>query len=300
MHADGFTQVWNTDLSEVVVKQQQEKFPHMRWDVMDAMDTGLPNESLEAVIDKSLIDTLMCCQNSFKMLRCFMTEMYRIMQPRSFFMTFSLHTIDEVRKIFEQPYLHWKVDYFRLRCSRWNETDQRRTSVAHTMIVCEKIPASEPIPIDIPLSLSGTLTPEMEARLEKHAAATVERVAFDCASKGDLVIALDKALVSLEREWDEATRLARLQELGLVDANGKVLGEHDDDSDGGDTDDNDDDDDDDDDDDGDVYNSDESENGGVSGDKGGSGNDDTEVTKAGAASGTVSAPRAAVPNSKNE
>jgi EEF1A lysine methyltransferase 4 len=53
----------NIDISSVVINQQKAKYPHLTWLQMDVLEMTFPNESFDAVVDKSLIDTLLCSSN---------------------------------------------------------------------------------------------------------------------------------------------------------------------------------------------------------------------------------------------
>lgn len=55
----------NTDLSDVVIKQQAEFFPEQTWKVMDAMKLDFADKSFPVIIDKSLIDTLLCASQRY-------------------------------------------------------------------------------------------------------------------------------------------------------------------------------------------------------------------------------------------
>lgn len=59
----GYKNLWNTDLSDVVISQQAAKYPKQRWEVMDILDMKLPDLSVKCLIDKSLIDTLLCYED---------------------------------------------------------------------------------------------------------------------------------------------------------------------------------------------------------------------------------------------
>lgn len=68
-----------------------------------------------------------------------MSEIYRILAPGSRYITFSLHSIEENRKHFEKSCFSWKTSFFRVKSSRWKDTDEcYQRAVAHTMIVCDK------------------------------------------------------------------------------------------------------------------------------------------------------------------
>lgn len=59
-HSGGFKNIINTDLSDVVIKQQASKFPNQTWKVMDALNLEYDDKHFPVIIDKSLIDTLLC------------------------------------------------------------------------------------------------------------------------------------------------------------------------------------------------------------------------------------------------
>ena len=83
MHNAGYYNTINADYSEVAIAQQKKKFPDMNWVVMDAMgnflyfiiclqsnftmthyvhtiETKLASGSMPVIVDKSLIDTVLC------------------------------------------------------------------------------------------------------------------------------------------------------------------------------------------------------------------------------------------------
>jgi ubiquinone/menaquinone biosynthesis C-methylase UbiE len=56
----GYNRLVNIDLSSVVIKQQASKYPEQIWKVANALNMDFPDSSFPVVIDKSLIDTLLC------------------------------------------------------------------------------------------------------------------------------------------------------------------------------------------------------------------------------------------------
>jgi len=192
----GYRHCWNTDLSPVVIEQQRKCFPDQRWDVMDARDTGIDNNTVKSIVDKSLIDTLMCCSSSHEEIHKWLLETHRILQSNGIFICFSLHRIDEIKKYFNKECFNWNVSMFRLKSSRWDEGKNRRTSVAHSLVVCRKVDVSTgEIPESLPpLILPTTLTEEDEEELTKMAQKVIERVAFEQASLEKIVSLFDVAL----------------------------------------------------------------------------------------------------------
>ena len=60
---DGYVGLVNVDISPVVIEQQRERYPAMCWEVMDCLKLPANVETYEAVVDKSLIDTIMCASD---------------------------------------------------------------------------------------------------------------------------------------------------------------------------------------------------------------------------------------------
>lgn len=69
-----------------------------------------------------------------------MDEMLRILSPGGRFITFSLHSIDEVNHFYQVNHHdnHWQVKSYHLKSNRRNDTDLRKRAVAYTMIICDK------------------------------------------------------------------------------------------------------------------------------------------------------------------
>jgi hypothetical protein len=61
----------NADISEVVINQQRGRFPDMDWRVLDCLSpealrsAGLGRGALGAVVDKSLVDTVLCAKDRY-------------------------------------------------------------------------------------------------------------------------------------------------------------------------------------------------------------------------------------------
>ncbi len=60
---NGFVNLINTDLSDVVISQMRKRYPEMNWEIMDVLDLKFPDNHFPYVLDKSLVDTLMCYNN---------------------------------------------------------------------------------------------------------------------------------------------------------------------------------------------------------------------------------------------
>jgi hypothetical protein len=63
MYDDGYTSLVNVDISPIVISQQVQRFPHMEWEVMDCLDMPADDEQYFGIVDKSLIDTILCANH---------------------------------------------------------------------------------------------------------------------------------------------------------------------------------------------------------------------------------------------
>jgi len=209
MYNDGYHKIRNSDYSEVVISQQKRKFPHMTWELVDAMDSKFPSNSVQCIVDKSLIDTILCYQHSLDKMKVYMYEMFRIMKPGGRFITWSLHPIHEVVDHFDPVKFEWTVRAFNIISPRWQKNkENRHKSVAYTMIVCDKHGEDMLYPsideVHASLFEKGALTDEEYNNLRKEAADFNEKFAFDNASIDQLLKILDKTLETELLEFSDS------------------------------------------------------------------------------------------------
>ena len=64
MYDDGFHNITNIDISEVVISQMHDKYQskeHMDFSTMDVRNMEfIPDECFDAIIDKALFDSMLC------------------------------------------------------------------------------------------------------------------------------------------------------------------------------------------------------------------------------------------------
>lgn len=96
-------------------------------------------------------------------------EIYRVLAPGSRYITFSLHSVDEIENKYKSSRYQWQVSTFRIKSSRWNEREHRRRAIAHTMIVCDKPWEDGSFPCAVyPMKIPGTLENEEYYRLKTY------------------------------------------------------------------------------------------------------------------------------------
>lgn len=166
-YRDGYNTICNIDISSVVISQQQEVSPEMQWMVMDALNTTFHDESFPYILDKSLIDTVLCYKNSVVATFSLIQEMYRVLAPGGTYVTFSLHAEEEILDYFTFDEFQWAISTFKILNPRWtSEAQSCRRSVSHSMIVCHKPFKDGCYPISLPLSLTNVLSDDEYQKLK--------------------------------------------------------------------------------------------------------------------------------------
>jgi len=141
MYDAGFTEQLNFDTSDVVIEQCKERNisrPKMKFEVMDACKLPLPDASFEAIVDKSLIDTLRCCTGSSTFCKDFIDEMHRVLTPQGVFIALSLnsYTFADIIRYYDRSEYNWAVAWVNLPNPSYDpETENSET---YTFIVCSR------------------------------------------------------------------------------------------------------------------------------------------------------------------
>mmetsp|Transcript_24900 Transcript_24900/g.25119 ORF Transcript_24900/g.25119 Transcript_24900/m.25119 type:complete len:271 (+) Transcript_24900:283-1095(+) len=194
MHLAGYTNITNIDISSVVIGQQSDKYPQMKWLVMDVHNLSFENESISVILDKSLIDTVLCYSNSVEWTHRMIQELYRVLKPNGRFITLSLHSKADIACFFQLPQYDWTVSFYEILNPRWDQWCNSRRSMTHTLIICEKH-KKDPKDKGI-LKLNHVLTDKEIILLKTlHLKVNSDKM-IKLASTQDLLNSLDEALLS--------------------------------------------------------------------------------------------------------
>lgn len=105
MYEDGYTNITNIDISEVVIEKMKaiycEKLPLMTWTVADA--TNMPefaDDQFDLVIDKGTFDALVCDSDLHPELKL-ISEMMRVTKPGKLLIEISNGTPERREKVFK-------------------------------------------------------------------------------------------------------------------------------------------------------------------------------------------------------
>lgn len=104
LRGDGFEKVVSIDFSEVVISQMKKKYQHdpkLEWEVGDLTKMKFSNNSFDYVFDKATLDTLICGDNSNKIVGSMLKEIARVMKPGGTFVLISYGTPATRKRFFE-------------------------------------------------------------------------------------------------------------------------------------------------------------------------------------------------------
>jgi ubiquinone/menaquinone biosynthesis C-methylase UbiE len=92
MFKDGFQNIISTDISEEVCKQMQEKiskYKSLSYIVDDVFNMKFENGTFDVVIDKALLDSILCKENANQDADKMVKEVYRVLGKRGKFICIS-------------------------------------------------------------------------------------------------------------------------------------------------------------------------------------------------------------------
>ena len=102
--SDGFEKVVSIDFSDVVINQMKKmhsKQSKLEWDVGDITKMKYQNNSFDYVFDKATFDTLLCGDNSNKVVLTLLKEISRVLKPGGTFVIVSYGTPETRKRFFD-------------------------------------------------------------------------------------------------------------------------------------------------------------------------------------------------------
>eukprot|EP00928_Gymnodinium_smaydae_P067152 TRINITY_DN50099_c0_g1_i1.p1 TRINITY_DN50099_c0_g1~~TRINITY_DN50099_c0_g1_i1.p1 ORF type:complete len:223 (-),score=33.70 TRINITY_DN50099_c0_g1_i1:105-725(-) len=93
MYDAGYKRIVNIDNSVVaidaMIERNRKRRPDMKWLQMDATALAFPDGSFDIVLDKSLIDTFACSEESASIVLAYLKEVQRVLRPGGVFLCIS-------------------------------------------------------------------------------------------------------------------------------------------------------------------------------------------------------------------
>lgn len=110
MHDAGYTGLVCADYSSVVIRQMEKVHSErqIEWAVVDCTSMPYADGSFDAVIDKSLLDCLHCCENGMSTTHDYLNEVHRVLRPGGQFVRLSFHTPQSMKAYMRG--WDWKIE----------------------------------------------------------------------------------------------------------------------------------------------------------------------------------------------
>mmetsp|Transcript_46548 Transcript_46548/g.68795 ORF Transcript_46548/g.68795 Transcript_46548/m.68795 type:complete len:209 (+) Transcript_46548:94-720(+) len=112
MAEDGYKSLYNIDISQVVVQQMVAKMGDrmgFEWKQMDATSLDFSDESFDAVVDKALMDSLLCGEGSTANVNKMCAEVSRVLKPKGVYIVISYGIPDNRLSYLERKDYNWSV-----------------------------------------------------------------------------------------------------------------------------------------------------------------------------------------------
>lgn len=141
MYDDGYKNITNIDISEVVITQMSERNknrPDMQWLTMDALKTDFEEEVFDIILDKSTLDAILCGDFSFYNAAKMMSEMQRIMRTDGFYISISYGKPETRVYHFTRKHLDFDISCFVLNSKYFQSSDLTNHVSEHFCYVCQK------------------------------------------------------------------------------------------------------------------------------------------------------------------
>eukprot|EP00929_Paragymnodinium_shiwhaense_P036350 TRINITY_DN19493_c0_g1_i1.p1 TRINITY_DN19493_c0_g1~~TRINITY_DN19493_c0_g1_i1.p1 ORF type:complete len:235 (-),score=56.06 TRINITY_DN19493_c0_g1_i1:343-969(-) len=150
MYEEGYQQITNIDISNVVVKAMQEKYrdkPGMSYVQMDGRSMELPEQNFDVIIDKACLDAILCGEGSTHNAQKLLQEASRVLKPTGVYIAVS-HGQPSYRLTYlQRPEFGWNVKIYTVQKPMLGmtanlSTDDNKDNV-HYIYVCAKGDAKE-------------------------------------------------------------------------------------------------------------------------------------------------------------
>lgn len=122
LYADGFRSISVGDISSVVISQLRDRhhaLSEMDFAVLDACDMAeqLPEPNFDLIIDKALMDAVLCGEDAWRRTTAMVREMHRVLKPGGTYVVISYGTPSSRVGYLSGAGLDWAVKVFEIRAS---------------------------------------------------------------------------------------------------------------------------------------------------------------------------------------
>lgn len=114
MYDDGFVDMLSVDYSEVVIEKMRNAnadLPELKFEVQDAREMRIDNESVDVIIDKGTLDAILCGSESSKNAGAMLYECHRVLKPGGVLIVITYGQPPSRLNYLEKPRLTWRVQH---------------------------------------------------------------------------------------------------------------------------------------------------------------------------------------------
>ena len=140
MYDDGYHNIVNVDISDVVIKQMKarnmEQRPLMTWITLDVtqMEDNIKSNTFDFVVDKSTLDALLCGDDSFLKMAQMLKETQRVLKTNGNYFAISYGKPESRSFHFDQPFLSFENREFILYDQNC-QTEEEKSEKSHYIYV---------------------------------------------------------------------------------------------------------------------------------------------------------------------
>lgn len=142
MYDDGFHNITNIDISEVVINQMTDKYSskeHMEYTVMDVRNMEyIPEECFDAIIDKALFDALLCGENNLDSVQKMLREVFRCLKPGGHYVMVSHAPSNSRIHYLTSSSLQWDIEVIEVKKPVLNGSKNNEKSDCYYIYSCRK------------------------------------------------------------------------------------------------------------------------------------------------------------------
>lgn len=139
---DGFTNIMNIDISQCIIDVMAKKHAGkpMVYQYGDALNMTFADATFDMVIDKGMLDSVLCGENCTPNSAKLLSEIYRVMKPDATYICVSHGIPDQRLHYFYRTELEWNVEFHALPKPMASalEADDRSASNMHYVYVCKR------------------------------------------------------------------------------------------------------------------------------------------------------------------
>ena len=137
MQNEGYTRITNCDISKVLIEDMNANYrdSNMKWHLKDVRNMDYPSGSFDAVIEKGLLDSILCGDRSRIMAQRMLGQIYRVLGQKGIYISVT-HSPPENRLNYFDSAL-WKVSHYKISKPRISSMPTEEEGM-HYVYVCIK------------------------------------------------------------------------------------------------------------------------------------------------------------------